>query len=418
MPDETVEDIGNESPLEGGEELFSAIDSVLSSTPEQSPPPDQQQTQEGQEQTAEQKAEAQRVEEQRQRDEQGKFLPKDTTKDDTQGKNGHRETQKPGDKQYPEEIKSVKARQHFDKVNQLRDEAESRASAAEAKAKQFETRIQELESKSGVAAPEVKVLQKQLADLQSQLDEKERVISYTAVQETKQFREGVTAPQNDAEDVMKQVVAAYSMDGRKLDDVLREPNKFKRAEMLADLTAELPERAAYVKSDLRDAVEKWVSAEGTAKKLLENAKGMKDYADQERQQAEATSALDRQQKFKTAEKDMLATIMPKFPELSGDKTMWDGIAEKASKVTDFDLMPPKAKAFANWSSWAIMPLMEKHRATLAELQREKEVNAARTKSLPGGGSSRGGAQITKEDEVDEADPLGGLFGQMDSVLTR
>lgn len=426
MPDDTPEDHGNEAPLEGAEEIFSAIDQVLDAPRQDKAGGDGGQQQDDGQQQHDQGGETPEAKAERERNEQGQFVAKQKQEEkDRQeaqaknGNNGQNGDQKPGEKQYPAEIKSPKAREHFDALSKVKEDAIRRAEAAENRVKEFETKVQQLEARSGVAAPEVKVLQKQLGELQAKLDEREQVIAYTAVQETTPFKEGVTQPQKEAEEDMNQIAETYKLDARKLDEILRHPNKFQRAEMLADLTADLPERSAYAKADLRAAVEKWVGAEGVAKKLFADAKGNRDFAEQEKMQTDAQAALQRQQQFKTAEKDVLSTITPKFPELSSDKTMWDSINEKAAKVSDFSKLPPKAQAYANWTSWAFMPLMEKHRAVLAELQKEKEINAARTKSMPGGGGARGGVQLGKDEaEVDENDPLKGLFGGIDSVMQR
>lgn len=418
MADEP-EDFGSDSLLEGGDDIMSGIDSVLATganmasdavdkpaAPDKTAQADAAQQTDQTQETAEQAAE-------RARNEKGQF-----TKEQQEAKDKAAKDQQPtdGEKQYPAEIKSVKAREHFDALSKVKEEAVRRAESAEARLKQHEAKIQELEAKSGASAPEVKVLQKKVEELQSELDQRERVISYKAVEETKAFKEGVTQPQTEAMAEISDIASAYKLDGRKLDDILREPSKTKRREMLADLTEELPDRSAFAKEDLRNAVEKWVSAEGTASKLFDQAKGNKEYAEHERQQEEAKANLERLESYKKANTEIETSLKTNFPELSEVKEVWDDIIGKSTKIADFSKMSPKQQAGANMMSFMVMPLAKLLREARAELAKTKEVMTQRNGTVlsPTGGRQ---AAVQKADDFEEGgDPMKGLFDGIDATL--
>lgn len=422
MPDDT-EDLGNDTPLlEGGDEFFSGIDSVLSTgasmAPDATDKPDapKQVEQQQDDDAATQETPEQRQE--RERNEKGQFTAKEKA-DAEQAQAAKDQSQQQQNKEYPPEIKSPKAREHFDTLKRVKDEAERKASSLESKVKQFEARIQEMESKSGTAAPEVQVLQRENSELRAQLDDREKVISYKAVEASKPFQEQVTVPQEEAIDVLNQVAETYKLEGRALDAILKEPNKFKRLEMLGDLTAELPERSSFVKDELKEAVEKYVKAEGTAKSLYEKAKGNREFAEHEQRQVEAKAALDRAQQYQKANTEVDGILKEKFPEIAGDEATWKGIVEKAFKIADFDKMPPKAKAFANIASFMVMPLMEKLRASEAAHNATKEIMAKRNGSSLSPTQGRDAAVKKGVDEFDEGgDPMGSLMGGIDAVLGR
>lgn len=415
MADE-AEDLGSEHIIEGGEEIMSAIDGLFEQKPAQehvqteTVQQETTQTDEHEGETADQQAE-------RARNEKGQFTKEQQEEKARQEKAAQTQTTE-GEKQYPAEIKSQKARDHFDALTKVKDEAVRKASALEAKVKQFETQIAELQSKSGTAAPEVKVLQEENAKLKAELDEREKIISFKAVEETKAFRESVTEPQREALDVLNQVAVTYKIEGRKLDEVLAEPNKFKRLEMLGDLTEELPERSSFVKGELKDAVEKYVAAEAKSKQLYANAKGNREFAEQERTQAEAKAALERQSQYQQANKEVETIMKEKYPEIAGDEALWSEITGKAFKVADFDKLPAKAKAFANLTSWGFLKVMDKLRAETEAHKKTKEVLASRNGSSP---SPTGGRATTSKQTVDEVDdggdPMAGLMGTLDSVLS-
>lgn len=423
MPDETV-DTGNQHLIEGGEDIMSAIDSVFEATPSTSPPDTQRQaTTDDQQQDRQQATETPEQTAQRTRDEQGRFQKEQQAAKDKAAADASKTQQQATatnkDTDYPAEIKSPKAREHFDTVKRAKEEATRRAESAETKLKQYETRIQELESKSGTAAPEVKVLQTKVQELEAQLEERERVLSFKAVEETKAFKEGVTEPQKAALGEIHEAVTTYKLDARELDKILQEPSKYKRREMLEDLTADLPERSQFVKEDLRANVEKYVAAEAKASELFNNAKGNREYADQERQQTEAKAALERQQQYQAANKEVDGIMKEKYPEIAGNEEEWRAITEKAFKVADFDRMPPKAKAFANLASWGFLKAMEKLRAETTAHQKTKEIMAKRNGSTPNptGGRAATGATTTEEEDYDPRNPMGGLMSGIDSVLS-
>lgn len=420
MADEADEDLGNEHILEGGEEIFSAIDSVLSTGASMAPdakdkPAPVEKTQETQQddtiaeatETAEQKAE-------RARNDKGQF-----TKEQQEAADKAKAEQAKGDqKTYPDEIKSVKAREHFDALKKVKEESERKASSLEAKVKQYESKIQELESRSGTAAPEVKVLQQEITKLKADLEEREKVLSWKAVEETVGFREGVTAPQKQALDLINKAASTYQLDGRKLDEVLAEPNEFKRAEMLGDIMEGMSERSAPIKTKIIDAVEKYVAAEEKAKEIFANSKGSREYAEQEKIQLEAKAALERQGAYQNANKEVETILKEKFPELTGDEAKWSEIRDRAFKVADFDRMPAKAKAFANMSSWMVMPLMEKYREATKELASLKDVMAKRngTTLNPAGGRGAVASKPDNDEDAGQGDALGWLNNSIDSVL--
>lgn len=417
---EELEDLGNDSPLEGGEELMTGIDEVLASggsVAKDGQDAAQKGTDTSQQDQSEQQAdttqETPEQKQERERNEKGQFTAKEKEEAD---RKAAEQAQK--GKEYPAEIKGEKARHHFDALREKADAEKRRADGLDIKFKDLQRQFEEVQSKSGTAAPEVRVLQQENADLKAQLEDREKVISYKAVELSKPFQEQVTKPQSEALEVLEQVAQTYKLDGNALDKILREPNKFQRLEMLGDLTAELPERSAFVKDELKQAVEKYVGAEGIAKSLYDKAKGNREFAEREQQQAEAKAALERQQEYKKSNTEVESILKEKFPEIAGDEATWKGITEKAFKVADFDKMPAKGKAFANLASWMIMPLMEKYRAEKAAHEETKSVMAKRNGTALS--PTQGRDSTTRkggDDEDSNGDYMGGLLGGIDEVLS-
>lgn len=424
MADE--EDLGQQEAgyLEGGDEIFGAIDTVLSTgasmakdatdkpeAPDKTQQVQQDDTLQAQE-TPEQAAE-------RARNEKGQFTKQQQEAKEKADREAQQQSQTTEqDKQYPAEIKSQKAREHFDALKAVKEEAVRKAASLEAKVKQFEAQVQELQSKSGTASPEVKVLQQENAKLKAELDEREKVLSFKAVEETKAFREGVTQPQKEALAEINDIANTYKLDGHKLDSILRETSKTKRREMLAELTENLPERSAFAKDDLRTEVEKWVAAEQKANSLFEQAKGNREFAEMERTQTEAKAALERVESFKKASTEVETALKTNFPELSEVEEVWKDIIGKATKVADFDKMPPRAKAGAHMMSFMVMPLAKLLRDERTAHAKTKEVMAQRngTQLSPAGGRQ---ATQTKTDDFEEGgDPMKGLFDGIDATLGR
>lgn len=307
-------------------------------------------------------------------------------------------------RKFPDAIKSEKARDHFLALEKSRDEASKRADSEASRAKMLEAKVQELESKSGVAAPEVKVLQGQLQELQAKLEKQDKIIAITNLEKSAKFEEGVTIPQNEAVEELRGIARSFKLEGGDLDRILWEPDKYERSRMINKLTDDLDDPVAEeVKNDIKAAVAKHVKAEGVRAQLYENHKGSAEFYEQEKQQEEAKAALKRQEDFKKADAEVTKLVKEKFPELVEDETRWNDLAKKISGVTDFDKLPPKAKAYANFTSFWHKPLVEELRETKKKLAEKESILAARTKAMPG----RGTAQVTKPgDEEDEADPLG------------
>lgn len=416
------EDLGNDAPLEGGGEIMTGIDEVLAgggsmakdategaqegtntSTQDQAQQQDDALSQE----TPEQKQE-------RERNEKGQFTAKQ--KEEADQKAAAEQAQQKG-KEYPAEIKGEKARHHFDALREKADNEKRRADGLDIKFKDLQRQFEEVQAKSGTVAPEVKLLQQENAELKSQLEDREKVISYKAVELSKPFQEGVTKPQAEALDILNQVTATYKLDARKLDEILQEPNKFQRLEMLGDLTAELPERSAFVKDELKQAVEKYVGAESVAKSLYDKAKGNREFAEREQQQSEAKAALERLEQYKKANTEVDTILKEKFPEIAGDEATWKGITEKAFKIADFDKMPPKAKSFANMASWMIGPVMEKLRAEKAAHEATKAIMAKRNGASLSPTQGRDSTTRKGDDEEVGGDYMGGILGGIDEVIS-
>lgn len=305
-------------------------------------------------------------------------------------------------REFPEAIKSEKARAHFASLEKVRDEAIKRADSEASRAKLLEAKVQELESKSGVAAPEVKVLQKQLAEAHATIERHESVLSYKAVEALPKFQEGVTVPQEKVIEELRELSRIFKLDGSEFDRILAEPSKWERNRMIIKLTEDLdgPD-AEEVKSTIKTEVGKYFEAEVTKAKLYANAKGSREFAEQEKAQEEAKAALKRQDDFKKADAEVTALVKEKFPELAEDEARWNDLTKKISGVTDFDKLPPKAKAYANFTSFWHKPLMEENRDLKKKLAEKESILAARTKAMPG----RGTAQVTKPEDEDETDPL-------------
>lgn len=395
---ETAElaDTDIEQPLEGTNEIFSGIDEVMASgngdAPSKLP--------------IEEDDETPNKEEPKKDDLPKKDdAPKDEPKKEEQGKK----------EEYPAEIKSTKAREHFDVVKREREEARRRADTAEAKNKDLETRLKEVESRSGVHSPEVATLEKQIADLKSKNEEQAKILSIKALETTDDFREKVTIPRDEANKEIDEVIEAYGLSGAAVDAALAEPNKFKRVEALEKIFGANEDRPVpqTIRNEFHSAVLKLLGTSVREKEIRENAKGNQEFAETKAREEQAKKDIQRKREWETSTKEVEDIIKAKLPELVENEDEWKKIMGGHTAVKDFDKLPAKAKAFASVASNAVMPLMRMLRNTREELKAAQKALEGKVKATPGAGGGRGSSSVTAEEEDENPNSM---MDAIDGVL--
>lgn len=396
---ETAElaDTDIEQPLEGTAEIFTGIDEVMASgngdAPTKLP-------------IEEEEDETPAKEEPKKDDLPNKDeTPKDEPKKEEQAKK----------EDYPAEIKSTKAREHFDIVKKEREEARRRADTAETRLKTVEAQLKEMEGRSGVHSPEVATLEKQIADLKSKNEEYGKIIALKAVEETDDFRTNVKIPRDEANRDIDEVMDAYGLSASAVDAIFNEPNKFKRLEALEKIFNANEERPVpqSVRSEFITSVNRLLAANVKEKEIRDNAKGNQDLADTRTKEQEAKKAIERKRQWETGTKRVEDIIKSKLPELVENEEEWNKVMKGHNAVPDFDKLPADAKAFASIASNAVMPLMRMLRNTREELKAAQKALEGKAKATPGAGGGRGSSSVSREDEDEDANSM---LNEIDNVL--
>jgi hypothetical protein len=317
--------------------------------------------------------------------------------------------QDPKDKDYPAEIKGEKARKHFDTLKSQKDEAVKRATDLDARLKTLEQENQKLKTTGGINAPEVQALNKEVADLKKQIEEKDKVLAYKAVEELPAFIEGVKQPIQKAENIITQLVSHYDLNESLIDKAIQEPNEFKRDELLRQVMQEVPMDHATARTKLSDAVTSYVDAIAKERELRENAKGNRDLVERETKESEVKKNIERLRSYEEASKGVEATLRDKVPELfekddAGTEGIWSKIQAEAGKVKDFDAMHPRGKMFANVASHAFVPMVTMIRDLKGKLAESEKAYKDLQGSLPGAGAGNTPGGDFNSSGGDDEDP--------------
>jgi hypothetical protein len=397
-----------EDTLEGGNEIMSGIDEVLGSevgTQDGKLPIEQEEpTEQGSQQ-----GDAGAVADTAQKDEQQQQKKEDPSPE--------QQKQDGAKKDYPETIKSTKARHDFDQLRADRDKERERANGLDRRLKEIEGKLTAAQSKSGVNSPEVAALEKQIKDLNSRIEEQDRIISFKAVEETPDFKEKVTVPKKEANDDLDQLIETYKLDSTAVDRALFEPNKFRRGDMLDTIMEQMPEGKTTARAALKEAVDRWIAADKVEKEIRANAKGNQELADTRKREEEAASAIQRKREWDTETGKVEQILREKLPELfENDEKIWKSVLQNHNAVKDFDKLPARAKAFANMSSHAVMPLMRALREERMARQKAEKALADQAKAQPGAGSGRGTSSSASRQEDDIDEEGGGFMEHLGSQL--
>lgn len=394
--------------LEGGDELFSAIDQIAAGEdlttsgddtgdlPLEKPPGTGGDTQPGDSKAPGEKDAPVKKDEQAKKEE-----PESGKKD--------------GD--YPAEIKSTKAREHFDTLKKQKDDAVRNAQSLETRLRTLEAENKQIKGTAGTASPEFKALEKEVTTLKQQLEEKDGILSYKAVEEMTPFKEGVIKPKKEADDDINQLIESYKLNGALIDRAIAEPNKFRRLDLLEEAAAAegVPEtKIPTIVGALKEAAEKWIAADKTEQQLRANAKGNRETVESQQREEEAKKTIARQRDFEKATADVEQILRKASPELfepEGDveEKMWKEIQSNAAKIKDLDKLPAKAKVFNNFAANAYQPLVNLTRSLKAKVAELEKTIAEREAGLPGAGGGRTpgakGAGGSNGDELDDETTL-------------
>lgn len=295
------------------------------------------------------------------------------------------------DKDYPEAIKGQKAREHFDTLKAQKDDAVKKFTELDTKHKALEQEVQKLRATSGINGPEVQALNKEVADLKKQLEEKEKILAYKAVEDSTPFIDGVKKPIQEAENTISQLVSHYQLNESMIDKAIAEPNKFKRNQILREVMQEVPTDDAVARTELSNAVTAYQGAIATERQLRENAKGNRDLVERETKEAEGKKNVERLRSYEEATKGVEETLRQRVPELfqkddKGTESIWSAIQAEASKVKDFDAQPARSKMFAHVAANSFIPLVKMTRDLKAKLEESEKALKDLQSTLPGAGS--------------------------------
>lgn len=296
-------------------------------------------------------------------------------------------------KEYPPEIRSTKAREHFDALKASKKAAERRAA-------ELETKLKDVEAKSGVASPEVAVLQKQYDELKTKWDEAQKDLAASFLHRTDEFKTAVAKPMEEATTGLNKFAERYKLSTSDIDAALREEDPFTRNELISELAENITGRANQ--NEFERLMGLFRSAKEKEDELFQNAEGSKEFATKKQEEEQAAARLQTEKQYKDAVQQVIDTTGPKLKELQDMPEVWDSIV-KATQSDNLDAMPPKLKAFAVLASNTVLPLLKMAREAKAEVKRLEGVIAARAAASPGAGA--GSSSATKKEPTDFVDGL-------------
>lgn len=380
MPGEINEGEAEPQEVEGGDELFSAIDQIAAGGESADLGSDTLPIEQGDTAPPEKKEAPPKKDEVVAKTEPEK---KEEPAKAGDGKNGD----------YPAEIKSVQARKHFDALKESKEEAIRKASAAESRAAKLEAEVKQLKATGGTSSPEFQALQKQVSTLEKQLEEKEGIISWKAVEDRTDFKENVFKPKKEADTEINQLIEQYKINGALVDRAIAEPNKFRRLDLLEEAANidDLPEaKRALIVQELKSNVEKWLKADQEEQTIRANAKGNRELVESQQREEEAKKNIARVRDFEKATTDVEQILRKATPELfepdgEVEEKMWKEIQSNAAKIKDLDKLPAKAKVFNNFAANAYQPLVNLTRSLKAKISELEKTLAEREAGLPGAG---------------------------------
>jgi hypothetical protein len=296
-------------------------------------------------------------------------------------------------KEYPPEIRSVKAREHFDALKASKKAAERRAA-------DLETKVKELESKGGIKAPEVAVLQKQYDELKSKWDEAQKELSSSFLQGTEEFKNAVVRPMQEATTGLKKFAEVYELSTSDIDAALGEPDEFKRNEMVSDIAESI--RGLMNKAKFEKLVDQFITAKAKEDELFQNAEGSMEFAKTKKAEEEAAAKLKAAEEYKSARQTVIENLSTKLTDLKEEPGTWEKVVADAESV-DFDSLSPKMKAFAAVAMNSIKPYQAKVATLAAKIKHLEGVIASRNAASPGAAS--GSVTQTVQEKGDFLDSI-------------
>lgn len=302
------------------------------------------------------------------------------------------ETQEEETKEYPPEIRSMKAREHFDALKASKRAAEKRAA-------ELETKIKDLESKSGIKAPEVAVISKERDEYKAKWEEAQKEMGVSHLKGTEAFKT-LDARLTSTRGFFQQVAKQYEFSTNELDEALNEPDEFIRDKKLNDIaeniTSELTRRKFF------DRVDPFLKDLDELDKLYENAEGSMEFAQTQKQQEEAAAKLKAAEEYNSARQTVIENLSKKLPILKEDAAVWEKVVADTESV-DWDTLPPKMKAFFAASGQIAQPLLNKIAERDAKIKHLEGVIASRNAASPG--ASSGSVTTTHEKKGDFLDEI-------------
>jgi hypothetical protein len=298
-------------------------------------------------------------------------------------------------KEYPPEIRSMKAREHFDALKASKRAAERRAA-------ELETKVKDLESKGGIKAPEVAVLQKQYDELKEKWDEAQKELSSSFLQGTEEFKNAVVRPMQEATTGLKKFAEVYELSTSDIDAALGEPDEFKRNEMVSDIAESI--RGLMNKAKFEKLVDQFITAKAKEDELYQNAEGSMEFAKTKKAEEEAAAKLKAAEEYKSARQTVIENLSTKLTDLKEEPGTWEKVVADAESV-DFDSLSPKMKAFAAVAMNSIKPYQAKVATLAAKIKHLEGVIASRNAASPGAASGSVTQTMKKEGDFLDGIPI-------------
>lgn len=278
-------------------------------------------------------------------------------------------------KEYPPEIRSIKAREHFDAVKAARKAAERERDTLRAE-------VEQLKAKSGVNAPEVGVVQKENEALKKRIEEYEKDMGMSHLQGTEKYK-GLHSTLVSHREYFREVAKQAEFLPSDLEAALDEPDEFKRnikiSELADSIQGELNKRRFF------DRVQKFQDDLDAFDELHDNAAGSMEAAKKFKEEEEAAASLKRSEEFKTARTSMLDKAASAFKSLSGNTDVWEKV-KAGVEADDYEQLPTNHKALGIVAAHLLNPLAQELSAVKAELDRYKEIIKSRGAASPGASS--------------------------------
>lgn len=256
---------------------------------------------------------------------------------------GKTEDPKPEEEKEPEKPTSS---DDWSRLRESRNRYKSEASEKEAMLREKEAQVAELQAKAARAV--------ELEEKLKVFDEQEKELAVARIESTREYKETIEQPLKAIGQQVEVLVTSNEGDVAAVENMLVEPDPAKQRTMLKEITSGWDE---IDRLDLKKMAEDARTILDKQDSMRTNAHAAQKERDQIAAQRESEQKDTQKKEFVKVTGDVVKSIREKVPfiplaEGETENDRYSVLAQKVAQV-DFDALPPRAKALAAASTFAL-----------------------------------------------------------------